>query len=120
MCIINVTFTVFSQDETIESFSSSCSAREASCQCNERDLSVMVFDNLLSNVEQQLQLGKKKELQVETNDNMLSPVQFKAVINSEQVEEEQGEDYTVEEEQENYQDMECIYRRHDIIKNPTF
>ncbi|KAL0143346.1 hypothetical protein V8B55DRAFT_1351757 [Mucor lusitanicus] len=104
------------QDETIEAFSTSCSAREATCHCNEKDVSAMIYENLLSKVEQQpAQAGKKKKLQVETDDSVLSPVQFNAVVASpdEDVEQEALlEDY--------YQQMEFIYPRHEIMKNPAF
>lgn len=76
----------------------------------------MIYENLLSKVEQQpAQAGKKKKLQVETDDSVLSPVQFNAVVASpdEDVEQEALlEDY--------YQQMEFIYPRHEIMKNPAF
>ncbi|KAL7323794.1 hypothetical protein PS15p_210398 [Mucor circinelloides] len=104
------------QDETIEAFSTSCSAREAVCHCNEKDVSAMVYENLLSKAERQpVQAGKKKKLQVETDDSMLSPVQFKAVASP-----NEQEDFMDEEVSENYQQTEYIYPRHEVMKNPVF
>ncbi|GAN08946.1 hypothetical protein MAM1_0233d08466 [Mucor ambiguus] len=106
------------QDETIEAFSTSCSAREATCHCNEKDVSAEIYENLLLKVGQQpAQVGKKKELQVETDDNMLSPVQFKALASPD---DEQQDDLMDEEALESYQQMEFIYPRHEVMKNPVF
>ncbi|CEP09296.1 hypothetical protein [Parasitella parasitica] len=98
-----------SQEETMESFSSSCSGGEATCHCNEKDLSTAVFNNLLSGVEETGKQQGKMDLQVETNDNMLSPVEF---INYDDGEEE--------EEQADYQHMEYIYPKHEYMRSPAF
>ncbi|KAL9539793.1 hypothetical protein MBANPS3_010059 [Mucor bainieri] len=106
-----------SQDETIATFSTSCSAREAACHCNEKDVSAKIYESLLSKVDQQpSQAGKKKELQVETDDSLLSPVQFKAVASPD----DEQSNYMEEEALESYQQMEFIYPRHEIMKNPAF
>lgn len=106
-----------SQDETIEAFSTSCSAREATCHCNEKDMSAVIYENLLVKVEQQpAQARTKKKLQVETDDSMLSPVQFKAVASPD----EEQDGFIEEEALEDYQQMEFIYPRQALMKTPAF
>ena len=70
--------------------------------------------------QQPAQVGTKKELQVETDDSMLSPVQFKAVASPDDEQDGFMEQEEEEEGLEDYQQMEFIYPRHAIMKSTAF